>query len=157
MSELLDGFSRAVVRVDFPDERRVLTPRALGLHGSDFPFSTTVHIVTAYNPLGEIHDEAANRANHRRLREYTAALGVEVIPTVGSAPDGSIPEPGLLTKRLTRRTAVALGDEFGQSAIYEWSADRLEIVGVRHPGNLVLGWELEHHHSTPTADRRHPA
>jgi hypothetical protein len=37
---------------------------------------------------------------------------------------------------------VALGDQFGQAAIYEWDEDRLEIIDVRDQQALRLGWRL---------------
>lgn len=141
-SDLLDGFARAIVHIVFPDGERILQPQRAGEVENAYPFTAPVHIVTASNPLGSIADHASNEANHRRLLDHAKSLGVETVPTIGSAPDGSIPEPGILIEGLDRSAAVALGDEFGQSAIYEWSEDRLEILGVRYPQSRTLGWRL---------------
>jgi adenylate cyclase len=74
--------------------------------------------------------------------DHVEALGVETLPTVGSGPHGSISEPGQLIDGLARSAAVALGDQFGQAAIYEWDEDRLEIIDVRDQQALRLGWRL---------------
>lgn len=140
--DFFEGFARAVVTIAFRDRVRVLQPRPLGSPSGRFPFEQLVHIVTAYNPRGLVSDETENATRHRLLLDQVARLGVATIPTVGSAPDGSIAEPGLLIERLDRATAIALGDEFGQSAIYEWSRDSLEVVGVQDGRSKKLGWTL---------------
>lgn len=140
--DLLKSFAAAVVTISFPDGARVLQPQPSGHPGIGFPFDRAVHIVTAYNPSGHIDDEVSNAARHRLLLDHVEALGVETLPTVGSGPHGSISEPGLLIDGLARSAAVALGDQFGQAAIYEWDEDRLEIIDVRDQRALRLGWRL---------------
>ncbi|MDH3425526.1 MAG: DUF3293 domain-containing protein [Acidimicrobiia bacterium] len=140
--ELLDGFARAVVTISFDHGTRVLHPHPNGDVGPGFPFEQPVHIVTAYNPGGVVSDAASNAARHRSLVDAVAALGVETLETIGSGPDGSIPEPGLLMAGLVRETAIAVGRRFGQSAIYEWRNDGLEVLGVDTPSSRVLGWRL---------------
>ncbi|MEE8331197.1 MAG: DUF3293 domain-containing protein [Acidimicrobiia bacterium] len=141
-NELVDCFARAVVTISFEDGTRVLHPQPTGDVGSSFPFRRAVHIVTAYNPGGVVSDAAANADRHRSLVDVVRTLGVETLETIGSASDGSIPEPGLLVAGLPRETAIAVGHRFGQSAIYEWRHDALEILGVAAPASRVLGWRL---------------
>ncbi|MDH3730315.1 MAG: DUF3293 domain-containing protein [Acidimicrobiia bacterium] len=148
--ELLDGFAHAVVTISFEHGTCVLHPQTIGDVGSSFPFRQAVHIVTAYNPGGEVSDAAANADRHRSLVEVARALGVETLETIGSAPDGSIPEPGLLIAGLARATAITLGHRFGQSAIYEWRHDALEILNVAAPASRVLGWRLTEDKSPAT-------
>lgn len=139
---LLESFARAVVTIHFEDGTRVLHPQPAGDVGSDFPYPHPVHIVTAYNPGGRVGDATSNAAGHRLLVAAVAELGAPSVATVGSAADGSIPEPGLLIAGLSRRVAIDLGRRFGQRAIYEWSHDRLEILGVAEPAAIALGWRL---------------
>jgi hypothetical protein len=135
-----DGFAGAVVRVELPDgTAAILAPRPSGDVGR-FPFESAVHIVTAYNPAGIEIDGAANADGHRRLEVETAAL--DTFATVGSAPDGSMPEPGVGLVSVTTEHAIALGRAFGQRAIYRWTPDALVIVGVDEPQQRALGWSL---------------
>jgi hypothetical protein len=54
-------------------------------------------------------DANANAAAHGELQRAARELGAEVeaLATVGSAPDGSWPEPGLLLAGTNRAAAVA--------------------------------------------------
>lgn len=108
-----------------------------------FPFDGPVHIVTAYNPRGDPSDEAANRRSHAELAAASGAAGWSALPTVGSGPDGSMPEPGLAILDITLEEAIALGARFGQAAVYAWHPDGLDIVGVFDEHTRSLGWRLE--------------
>lgn len=140
---LWGGFAKAVVRVTL-DERTsvILVPAPPGSVGQ-YPFDSPVHIVTAYNPRGDHADEAANQRSHAELVAAAAAAGWSALPTVGSGPDGSMPEPGLAILDITLDEAVALGARFGQAAVYAWHPDRLEIVGVFEDHTRSLGWRVE--------------
>jgi hypothetical protein len=133
-----DGFAGAVVRIRLTTGAVVLTPRAEGVDA--FPFDAPVHIVTAHNPAGVETDEATNERRHRELgRRLASHL---VVPTVGSAPDGSMAEPGYAVLDVSLEGALEIGREFGQRAIYRWTADSLSIVGTDEPHLRHLGWSL---------------
>ena len=140
--QLWDGFARAVVRIGFAEGTRVLRPRNEPGAVDEFPFADAVHIVSACNPSGASADDASNAAASAALAELAAKLGVLTLSTIGSGSDGSIPEPGVLFEGISREDAVALGVRFGQSAVYEWRRDALEIIGALDPGSLLLGWRL---------------
>lgn len=134
-----DGFVSAIVTLDLPQGPHRLEPAPAGTVGR-FPFDADVHIVTAYNPAG-IETSAAH--NRRRALELLAALdGVRSHPSIGSAPDGSMAEPGRAIVGIGTDAAVALGRRFGQRAIYEWRPDALVIVGVDEPTRHESGWRL---------------
>lgn len=137
-----DGFAHAVVRLDLPTGRFVLEPRPQGDIGL-FPLHSPVHIVTAYNPAGIEIDEQTNTGRHRSLR--LALTGRNVVPTVGSAPDGSMPEPGFGVLDMTLNDALELANNFGQLAIYRWTPDALSIVDVDGIHRRRLGWSLSSH------------
>lgn len=141
-NRLWDGFATAVVRIAFAEGTRVLRPRTGPGLVEEFPFTSPVHIVTACNPGGGPVDEVSNAAACAALDDVAAMLAVPTLSTIGSGPDGSIPEPGVLFDGITRDDAVALGVRFGQSAIYEWRPDALEIIGALDPGSMMLGWTL---------------
>lgn len=133
-----DGFAEAVVRIEMPAGPVILAPRENGV--DEFPLGAPVHIITAYNPAGVRADETANRARHRELERRVARYNA--LPTLGSDPGGSMPEPGYALLDVSLDTAVEIGREFGQRAIYRWTDDSLTIIGVDEPVELRLGWLL---------------
>jgi hypothetical protein len=140
---LWDGFAEAVVRVMLDEATPViLVPAPPGSVGH-YPFEGPVYIVTAYNPRGDRVDEATNQRSHAELVATAAAAGWSALPTVGSGPNGSMPEPGLAILDISLDEAVALGARFGQVAVYAWHPDRLEIVGVFEDHKRSLGWRVE--------------
>jgi hypothetical protein len=137
--ETWEGFAGAVVHLSLPAGDHRLEPRRSGTRGA-FPFSAPVHIITAYNPAGEMVDEAANETNHTELA--AALREAETLATIGSAPDGSMAEPGFAVLGLELDDAVELGRRFGQAAIYRWTEDTLAIIGVSEPRVVRMGWSL---------------
>lgn len=136
---LWQGFAGAVVRLALPTGPHRLAPIAEGTRGR-FPYPSPVHIITAHNPGGVEIDAAANRTPHRDLHAALAAHAC--IETVGSAPDGSMAEPGFGVLDMELDVAVQLGRRFGQVAIYRWTRDTLSIVGVDDPSTIDMGWTL---------------
>jgi hypothetical protein len=137
-----DGFADAVVRLDLPTGCVVLEPRPPGDLGM-FPFDAPVHIITAYNPAGIEIDEETNLSRHRSL--VLALNRRDVFPTVGSAPDGSMPEPGFGVLDMTLSDALELASNFRQLAIYRWTPDALSVVDVDGNHRFRVGWSLSSH------------
>jgi hypothetical protein len=137
-----DGFADAVVRLLLPTGCVVLEPRPPGDVGI-FPFEAPVHIITAYNPAGIEIDEETNLGRHHSLG--VALSRRDVFPTVGSAPDGSMPEPGFGVLEMTLRDALELASNFRQLAIYRWTPDALSVVDVDGHHRYHLGWSLSSH------------
>lgn len=138
-AELWEAFAGAVVRISLPAGDHRIEPRPSGMTGY-FSFAAPVDIITAYNPAGIESDVEANEARHASLA--TALRSRETFATVGSAPDGSMAEPGIAVVGLEFDEAVELGRRFGQVAIYRWTADALAIVGVDDRRTVEMGWSL---------------
>jgi hypothetical protein len=136
---LWDGFAGAVVQISLPTGRFRLEPRSSG-SDSEFPFDAPVHIITAHNPGGIEADAPVNEASHATLVD--ALRSRTTFATVGSAPDGSMAEPGLAVIGIEAEEAVELGRRFGQVAIYRWTEDALVIVGVDDSRAVEMGWSL---------------
>jgi hypothetical protein len=136
---LWDGFAGAVVQISLPTGRFRLEPRPSG-SDSEFPFESPVHVITACNPAGVEVDAATNEERHAALAD--ALRRHRTFATVGSAPDGSMAEPGLAVIGLEADEAIELGRRFGQAAIYRWTADALAIVGVGESRTVEMGWSL---------------
>lgn len=82
----------------------------------------TWHVITAYNPSGADWTDAQNLAAHEQLRSELVDLGVTFERSLGTTPDGRWPEEGFAIAGLERERAVALGQRFGQHAIFEIDA-----------------------------------
>jgi hypothetical protein len=141
-----DGFAQAIVEVGLTDGPAVLRPAAPGRVGV-FPFDRPMHILTAYNPAGRVTDAADNAARHEALGD--ALAGLQIVPTVGSAPDGTLREPGYGLLGADLGQALDLARAFGQRAIYQWTQDALSIVGVDEQVQIDLGWSLHGSGATP--------
>lgn len=134
------GFEAAIVRIELPEGSHRLEPRGPGDVGV-FPFSAAVHVVTAFNPGGRQVDAAENDERHAQL--LAATSGHVTLASVGSAPDGSMAEPGCALCDVDLTVALDLGRRFGQAAIYRWTAESLSIVGVDDARVTEMGWVLE--------------
>lgn len=133
------GFAGAIVRITLPRGLATLRPAEPGTVGA-FPFAGDIHIITAHNPAGQLVDAGANEAAHRAL---TAALaGRPTAPTVGSAEDGSMAEPGFALLDSDEAEALRLGARFGQAAIYRWTAEALQIIDTDGRVRNHAGWTL---------------
>ena len=134
-----DGFAGAVIVLELVTGRALLEPAPPGEVGL-FPFAAPVHIITAYNPAGVEIDDETNVARHGLLA--AAVAGLEAIASVGSAPDGTMAEPGFALFGVPFDRALDLARQFGQRAFYRWTPRALIIVGVDEPVRRDLGWTL---------------
>jgi hypothetical protein len=74
--------------------------------------------LTAWNPEGNLQNEAFNRTALARLRERVASEAVAVIAGFGEDPDGVwAGEESLLALGLGREASCRIGAEFRQNAI----------------------------------------
>ncbi len=94
---------------------------------------TSAAFLTAWNPEGNLQNEAFNRAAFARLRERVASEAVEVIAGFGEDPDGVwAGEESLLALGLGREASCRIGAEFGQNAIVWVGPDAVpELVLLR--------------------------
>ena len=135
-----EAFTDAQVSILWPDGTRILRPDPTGAVSGAYPFDATAHIVTAYNPNGELAPKDENEKNDTLLGEWLAGLGT--YRTVSSAPDGSFAEPGYLLVGLPSADVRSLGIAFGQLAVYKWSAEALHICAVGNDRVVTVGWSL---------------
>jgi hypothetical protein len=89
--------------------------------------------ITACNPRGTLHSEAANDAAHARLRERLLGLGLAVIEGAGGEPGSDwTPERSVMALDLDLDAARAVGCEFDQDAIVWLGADAVpQLVLLR--------------------------
>jgi hypothetical protein len=88
---------------------------------------TPLFVLTAHNPASVILDDAVNDARNAVLLDQIEAAGLTVYPAIGKSPDGSWFEPGFALSGADLATAIDLGREHGQNAIFEVLPDRLVV------------------------------
>lgn len=88
----------------------------------------TFAVITACNPLGQGFDEAANKAGTVRLRKAISRLGLNRHRVTGVSADMKHREPGFAVWGCDLSTALRLGTEFAQNAIFWIEAGKLDVV-----------------------------
>ena len=88
-------------------------------------------VLTAWNPGGADRDRAANDEAERDLEAELASADALFWPALGRSPDDSWSEPGVAVAGLDRDAACALGDRYGQLAVYELTDDLVRVVRCR--------------------------
>ena len=89
----------------------------------------TFWVLTAWNPGSEPFSDTENAERHRQLCARLDELGHTWLPALGASPDGSWSEESVAVPGLDRETALALGREFGQEAVFEVTAENLRVHG----------------------------
>ena len=75
-------------------------------------------LLTACNPRGELHDDAANRAAQAALQGDLAARGYACIPGLGEDPGGQWRgEDSVLAPAMGLAEAMLIADSCGQNAL----------------------------------------
>ncbi|MEV5144265.1 DUF3293 domain-containing protein [Streptomyces sp. NPDC052727] len=136
-------YQQAVVDVELPEGPVRITPAPPGVVAGRFPVphGETIHVVTAHNPRGA---RASRQHNHRAHQELLGLLrrrGLPWWPAAGGDPDGRHTEASAAIAGLSDDEARALGREFGQDAVFAWSAPAWRLLtcfGAEEA--LTLGW-----------------
>ncbi|WP_068402276.1 DUF3293 domain-containing protein [Kribbia dieselivorans] len=138
-------YENAHVRVHFTDRTVIIEPAAPGQVGDDFPAEfggETVFIITAHDPCGEPATAEANAAAEQRLSATLDALGVTRYRAEGGDAEWVHVEASELVVGVDEATALKLGREFGQVAIFGWSPEAWEIIACDGTQRTTLGWQL---------------
>lgn len=85
-------------------------------------------VITACNPLGQGPDEAVDKAATVRLRKAISRLGLNRHRVTGISADMKHREPGFAVWGCDLSTALRLGTEFAQNAIFWIEDGRLDVV-----------------------------
>ncbi len=86
-----------------------------------------LHLVTACNPGGERPTDLVNSQNNLLLQETLVDYTDKIWHSVGSDADSPYLEEGFAFAGVDRATAIAIGEEYRQVAIFELS-ETLQIV-----------------------------
>ena len=86
-----------------------------------------LHLVTAWNPGGERPSAQTNAQNNLLLKQTLDELTNQIWPAVGSDVDSPHFEDCFAFAGVDRATAIAIGEEYRQVAIFELT-ETLQIV-----------------------------
>jgi hypothetical protein len=94
-----------------------------------------LYVITAWNPAGEHLDDAANHEAHHKMLELIRSNEHRsnpplVLEAIGRARSGPY-EVGVAVHGIARTSAVNIGQELRQDAIFEMTADRTQVVPRR--------------------------
>ena len=92
------------------------------------PAPAPLFVLTAWNPGGVDRERAENDEAERVLEQELAAAGTSFWPALGRSPDDSWSEPGVAVGGIDRAAACALGERYGQLAVYEITDELVRVV-----------------------------
>ena len=122
--DLWDMYLEAIIECEVEGRRRCLR----GPNAEPLPAGAPIFVLTAYNPGGVDRGETENEADERVLEQELSANGATFWPALGRSPDASWSEPGVAVAQFDRAAACALGDRYGQLAVYELTDEHVLVV-----------------------------
>ena len=149
-----DDYTEAILRLDLPDAEIEVAPAAFGRTEGTFPGEgRPFHIITAYNPGGHLSSADDNALAQSRLTDRVTETALEYYPAAGGDRAWEHVEPSLAVLGLDRDQACALGREFGQDAIFEWSPTGLAVLSCSDARVHYTGWATSPVEDTSAAQR----
>jgi hypothetical protein len=137
-----DEYVRAVVRIELVGGLVQIAPAPPGRADGTFPDvpHDVVYVVTAFNPAGLISPEAANQQAHTALIRRLAADHATYWEAAGGDPGWTHTEAGFALIGVDEDYAKALGRDFGQDAIFEWTPTELSVLACDSERRSSAGW-----------------
>ena len=123
MTDLWDTYAGALITCDGAGAR----VRLRGPEVDPLP-ADPLFVLTAWNPGGVDRDRAANDEAERVLEAELTGAGHTWWAADGRSPDDSWSEPGVAVAGLDRGAACALGERYGQLAVYELTGAVVRVV-----------------------------
>ncbi|MFE0386835.1 DUF3293 domain-containing protein [Streptomyces bungoensis] len=136
-------YRTAVVGIRFSDRTVHVAPRPSGTAEGFFPEaagSATVHVITAWNPLGRTESDDFNARAQAQLLDEVRRRGLTWWPAVGGDADGTHSEESVAVIGLSDTAARALGRRFHQDAIFAWKPGSWRVLACAGSAESVSGW-----------------
>jgi len=150
-----DDYTRAILRLDLPGGEIEVAPTAFGRTRGPFPGDGhPIHIITAHNPGGHRSSPDDNALAQSKLTDLISEAGLEYYAAAGGDRAWEHVEPSLAFVGLDLERACALGREFGQDAIFEWSPTGLAVLSCTGARAHYTGWVTSPVEDTSSA--QHP-
>ena len=152
-----NDYAEAVVRIEIGERVIEIIPATAGQCTGDFPGrgNRRMHILTACNPRGRVVDVSANDRACAELEATLQRMRVTFWPAVGGDAAWTHVERSVAVAGLDDATARAIGQGFGQDAIFAWSPTSWRLLSCATPRRTLMGWTSRHSEvlSAPIATR----
>jgi hypothetical protein len=137
-------YVRAVVRIELPDGLVQIAPAPPGRAVGAFPDvpRDVLYVVTAFNPGGVVRQDPANQQAHTALTRRLETDHVTCWLAAGGDPGWTHTEAGFALVGVDEAYAKALGHDFGQDAIFEWTPTELSVLACDGDRRSSAGWIL---------------
>ncbi|MFJ3716996.1 DUF3293 domain-containing protein [Streptomyces sp. NPDC090057] len=136
-------YETAVVDIRFPDRTVHVEPRPSGTAEGAFPAAAdgaTIHVITAWNPLGRTASDRDNGRAQSRLLDELRRRGLPWWPAVGGDAGGAHREESVALVGLSDHAARDLGRRFDQDAIFAWTPRAWRLLACGTDAAAVRGW-----------------
>jgi hypothetical protein len=142
MSDVWSAYLTTVIEVTLPDGTQRTLEQTPEQTSQEWPFAEPVAwILTACNPRSEVLSPEVNAERHADMGSTINALGLVAYPNVGYDPDDPTwNEVGYTIVGSDESTVCDIARQWEQNAIFRWSPDGFELVGVLMPGRHRHGW-----------------
>ncbi len=141
---LREAFLATDIHVWIGRQHLVVRPLPVGETVGSFPSGAQhLHVVTAWNPMGQRADPTANARADRALRAELAALDVTTWDAEGWAPDDRWAEESVAVLDAGEHTVLELARRYRQAAIYRWTPTERAVVWTDGRPDDVQGWAVE--------------
>jgi hypothetical protein len=140
----LASYRRTVVEILRPGggSLRVRSAPDAGEAGWPWPDGRPVHLLTAWDPGLERPARDINRVRQATLEAELGALSVPLLAAVGVDPVTGRREEGVAVRGLPEAEVLALGERYGQDAVFAWTPAEWAIVACRGGHRLASAWSL---------------
>jgi hypothetical protein len=138
------SYRRTVVEIRQPDGGSVVVRSAADADETRWPWPSAqpVYVLTAWDPGPERPGTAVNRARQAALEAALGRLAVPLLSAVGVDPVTGRREEGVAVRAVPESEVLALGDRFGQDAVFAWTPTAWTLVACRGGRRLASGWSL---------------
>jgi hypothetical protein len=106
--------------------------------------STTIHVITAWNPRAARPSREQNDLASQKLKQELESMGLRPLRALGSDPNSNHFEESWAVSGLSDREARNLGKRCGQVAIFQCTAERQTVLGCE------ANWQVGRPYLKPT-------
>lgn len=140
--ELWAAYRTTVVDVTMPDGTHRLLEQVPTQSPQEWPFGEPVAwILTACNPRSIVLAPEANADRHEQMGRQIADLSLVAYPNLGYDPaDPTWNEAGYTIVGGDEATVCDLARQWEQNAVFRWTPDGFELIGVLMEGHDRHGW-----------------
>jgi hypothetical protein len=137
-------YQRTVVEILGPGATSLRISSAVDAEEARWPWpdAQPVHVVTAWDPGLERPARDVNRVRQAALEAELGLRSVPLLAAVGVDPVTARREEGVAVRGLAEGEVLALGERYGQDAVFAWTPAEWAIVACRGGRRLASAWSL---------------